>query len=331
MHAVLSPLPPTGAAGVQWDALPRILLLQTSLPTLQDVAADSGAGSARPGDLPTWLCGAIEKICHQVEPFPFWIVREKAQEEGVRGSLQAQCPGLVPLADMLETLMLPPGVRGRNGQSVDREDSVFPVADGADAGAAQSLFANTESGLVVALLIDAPPAAPKAVPLRHGNHMAHLVFSKGPFRLYVGNVQSAKSEMFMVNHRIEYVVNCAAANGVGNMFQSHRRLQIQYAVLDVDDDSPDDSRANPAVQWPAIMRLMEEAYRRQSAVLVHCWAGMNRSVTTAALFLTRMGHFRSLSHAVESFKKVRPVVAPYERYLDWAEEYLALEQEKTQK
>jgi hypothetical protein len=49
---------------------------------------------------------------------------------------------------------------------------------------------------------------------------------------------------------------------------------------------------------------------------------MNRSVTTAALYLTVSGAFPCVRAAAAHIRQCRPIAAPQGRYLDWADDYV---------
>ena len=50
-------------------------------------------------------------------------------------------------------------------------------------------------------------------------------------------------------------------------------------------------------------------------VLVHCWAGVERSPLTMAWFLVRYGHVKTLNEAYETIRAKRPIVEDRQHWL----------------
>jgi hypothetical protein len=70
------------------------------------------------------------------------------------------------------------------------------------------------------------------------------------------------------------------------------------------------------------MAFMRKAKAQGHPTLVHCVAGVNRSVTTLAIFLVLEGAAASIVEAVELIKERRSVAAPLVRYVRFAEQYI---------
>lgn len=70
------------------------------------------------------------------------------------------------------------------------------------------------------------------------------------------------------------------------------------------------------------MAFLREAKAQGHPTLVHCVAGVNRSVTTLAIFLVLEGAAASIVEAVELIKERRSVAAPLVRYVRFAERYV---------
>jgi hypothetical protein len=64
-----------------------------------------------------------------------------------------------------------------------------------------------------------------------------------------------------------------------------------------------------SVGWPGAFALLRDCWREGGTALVHCKAGLNRSVTTAAVFLLMHGVFRTWEEAIAAIRVARPVVA----------------------
>lgn len=70
------------------------------------------------------------------------------------------------------------------------------------------------------------------------------------------------------------------------------------------------------------MDFLREAKSRGAPTLVHCIAGVNRSVVTLAIFLVLEGAAESVEEAVELIKEKRNVASPAVRYIRFAERYV---------
>jgi predicted protein tyrosine phosphatase len=70
------------------------------------------------------------------------------------------------------------------------------------------------------------------------------------------------------------------------------------------------------------MAFLRTAKAQGARTLVHCVAGVNRSVTTLAIFLVLEGAAESVEEAVGLIKERRSVAAPLVRYVRFAETYV---------
>lgn len=155
-----------------------------------------------------------------------------------------------------------------------------------------------------------------------------------PFRLLVGSITAAHNLGALRRAGVTHIVNCAAADLVpGSVHglmerelpcchgaagpQDHDRCKpahwapyasmgLIYAVVYAEETGT----ACQAIEvcWPAAFALMRDAWAEGGTVLVHCAAGVNRSVTTAAVFMVLHGFARSLADAVELIRLKRPAV-----------------------
>lgn len=143
---------------------------------------------------------------------------------------------------------------------------------------------------------------------------------EGEWACFVGDRYAAASRGFMEHHGITRVVNCGAANGLPNHFE-HCPPFLQYRTLHSND--MDLRIKSPAEQWSVILPFLRQAQEEGARTLIHCVAGINRSVTTCALYLVHSGAFDRVRDAVVHIKVCRPQAGPQERYVVWAEKYLA--------
>jgi protein-tyrosine phosphatase len=68
--------------------------------------------------------------------------------------------------------------------------------------------------------------------------------------------------------------------------------------------------------------LLKEAHKEGSVALVHCAWGINRSVTTAAVFMALHGIAPSFDAAVMMIKKERRQAGPLKQYRLWAVQFI---------
>jgi hypothetical protein len=152
----------------------------------------------------------------------------------------------------------------------------------------------------------------------------------GPFRLWVGDLASATEWDSLAAAGITHVVNCCVAD-LGDDdkrdWTPFAARGIQYAVLHTQDmrTAGGGVGEDPSGQWPAVMALMREAmaWPGGGGVLVHCFAGKNRSVTTAAVFMALHHMAPSFAAAVDAIRAARPAAAPMPRYLAFGERFVA--------
>lgn len=85
----------------------------------------------------------------------------------------------------------------------------------------------------------------------------------------------------------------------------HRHPGVEYLVVDADDDP----RFPLAQHFAECLRFIQEAIRGRGRILVHCHAGVSRSVTIVLLHLM-INKGQGLAAAWQTVKGRRPVAAP---------------------
>jgi predicted protein tyrosine phosphatase len=147
------------------------------------------------------------------------------------------------------------------------------------------------------------------------------------FRLYVSSLGPAEDLAVLRRYGITHVVNCCAADLESKrMWTPHAAAGIHYAVVHTNDraHARDLADEDPSGQWPAAMALVREAMQAPGgAVLIHCWMGVNRSVTTAAVFLTLHNLSRTVREGIATIKRLRPAADPMPAYVGFAEAFVA--------
>jgi hypothetical protein len=153
------------------------------------------------------------------------------------------------------------------------------------------------------------------------------------FKLLVGDLVSANDRSTIQSEKITHIVNCCAASCGTNEteWMPFKSVGVKYSILFTDDhfaSSNDILNAkgadtqDPRSQWPDAMNLLKDAHKEGTVALVHCAWGINRSVTTAAVFMALHGLAPSFDIAVLNIKKERKQAGPLKQYRLWAEQFI---------
>lgn len=94
--------------------------------------------------------------------------------------------------------------------------------------------------------------------------------------LYLGNAANSEDSQALARHNIEYVLNVTP--DLPNVFQDVGN--IKYMQIPIADDW-----SNLASYFPKAFSFIDEARNNQKGVLVHCLAGISRSVTITVAYL----------------------------------------------
>lgn len=153
------------------------------------------------------------------------------------------------------------------------------------------------------------------------------------FRLFIGDLASAQDPAALEAAGITHIVNCCAAScGTTPVQWTPFPELFTYACVHTRDgfgahsnelDLPGAAEQDPRGQWPAALLVLEQARAAGGAALVHCAWGINRSSTTAIIFLVRAGLAADWDAALALAKGARPVVDPHPEYKRWALAFLA--------
>lgn len=173
--------------------------------------------------------------------------------------------------------------------------------------------------------------------------------------LYLGNDETAKSRETLHNCGIHYVINVTSdlpnyfeeqqwqqqgnnhqqqqrhqqglappdhENGTGNGSGVHAGNNIVYMRIPVDDNCSH----NLAQFFPKAIAFIERARSQHAGVLVHCWAGISRSVTICLAYL--MYSLRcTLEEAFDRLLKQNGTIAPNFHFMEaltrWERELIA--------
>jgi protein-tyrosine phosphatase len=101
-------------------------------------------------------------------------------------------------------------------------------------------------------------------------------------RIYLGNFQAAKDKEFFKKHKIRAVLNCS--KDIPNHFASNK--DIEYMRIPVEDSLKQKDYDLMFEFMPAMVQFIHKhANIQKNNILVHCWAGRQRSAIGIAVFL----------------------------------------------
>lgn len=107
-------------------------------------------------------------------------------------------------------------------------------------------------------------------------------YNKVMNRLYLGNFQAAKDKEFFKDKRIRAVLNCS--RDIPNHFASNR--DIEYMRIPVEDSLKQKDYDLMFEFMPVIVAFIHKHTVVQgNNLLVHCWAGRQRSAISVAVYL----------------------------------------------
>lgn len=139
----------------------------------------------------------------------------------------------------------------------------------------------------------------------------HHNFNEAPVEivpgLFLGNASHSGDSRALQKYNIKYVLNVTP--DLPNVFEASGG--IQYLQIPITDHYSQDL----AMHFPAAIQFIEEARSKNAAVLVHCLAGVSRSVTVTLAYLM---HTRALC-LNEAFTLVRdrkPDVSPNFHFME---------------
>lgn len=101
-------------------------------------------------------------------------------------------------------------------------------------------------------------------------------------RLYLGNFQAAKDKDFFRDKKIKAVLNCS--KDIPNHFAHDR--SVEYMRIPVDDSLKQKDYDLMYEFMPTIVEFIHKhACIQKNNILVHCWAGRQRSAISVAVFM----------------------------------------------
>lgn len=99
-------------------------------------------------------------------------------------------------------------------------------------------------------------------------------------RLYLGNIEASRDSEFFKNKKIKAVINCS--KDIPSVFSNKN---IEYLRIPVDDSLKEDDFEKMYRYMPKIVNFIDKHITRGNSILVHCYAGRQRSAISVAAYL----------------------------------------------
>ena len=134
-------------------------------------------------------------------------------------------------------------------------------------------------------------------------------------RLWLGNVRASQDEDFIRRENIDVIFNCS--KDLPFLYEERRyssttkdlpfmfNMPKQYRVP-VDDNLQEEEIRNIELWSPEIAHKLLTMYNKGHTILVHCYAGMQRSAACVAILLIALKHIRA-EDAMNYIRSRRPV------------------------
>lgn len=119
--------------------------------------------------------------------------------------------------------------------------------------------------------------------------------------LYLGSAKNSADLAQLRQYGISHILNVTA--NVPNMFENES--EFRYLQIPISDHWSQ----NLAAFFPQAIKFIDEARNKQEGVLVHCLAGISRSVTVTVAYLMSREKM-SLNHAYDHVKRCKPNISP---------------------
>ncbi|KAK3734460.1 hypothetical protein RRG08_029135 [Elysia crispata] len=119
--------------------------------------------------------------------------------------------------------------------------------------------------------------------------------------LYLGSAKNSADLAQLRQYGITHILNVTA--NVPNMFENES--EFKYLQIPISDHWSQ----NLAAFFPQAIKFIDEARDKQEGVLVHCLAGISRSVTVTVAYLMNREKM-SLNHAYDHVKRCKPNISP---------------------
>lgn len=137
------------------------------------------------------------------------------------------------------------------------------------------------------------------------NDIANLIIPG----LWLGNMEAAKSKEFMKKNNIKLIINCS--NDIPNFYENN----IQTIRIPVDDSLKDKDFVIMSKYIPSIIEIIYRNIYSGNNVLVHCYAGMQRSACVVSAFLMYYLHLDTYESILYIKSRRNIAFTPYVNFL----------------
>ena len=128
-----------------------------------------------------------------------------------------------------------------------------------------------------------------------------------PGKLYLGGaLDAAFHDTFITTHRITHILNCT--NEVGMVYPTS---VIGYRIA-LEDDNPEGSNELLKKGAEVLKQWLNDP---DAIILVHCFAGMSRSVSVIIAYLVIDKNY-TVRDAVKYLSNRRPFIRPFKGFLN---------------
>lgn len=157
------------------------------------------------------------------------------------------------------------------------------------------------------------------------------------FHLWVGDVNASRDMKGLKSLGITTIINCCCAS-VGQCPRDWMPFpnDFTYCLVWSNDffyegsaNEWDINSQDPSSQWTASNLMLRECMKKKGGALIHCHFGINRSATTAAVFLATSGLAADFDAALKLCKEARPCVEPLPEYIEWGRRFCEVEGRKS--
>jgi len=119
-------------------------------------------------------------------------------------------------------------------------------------------------------------------------------------RLWLGDAHASVDETFLQGHHIDVVMNCTK-----ELPFSHLTNIVQYRVP-LDDNLEEVEIRNAGLWSSEIVFTLMKHYKKGDRILVHCFAGRQRSAASVAMFLILLKGFTT-NEAISFIRQKREI------------------------
>jgi dual specificity MAP kinase phosphatase len=127
-------------------------------------------------------------------------------------------------------------------------------------------------------------------------------------KIWLGNKTSSQNRDFLTSNKIKLVVNCTTDINIPKWYEEDGINYIRLPIYDWNSESNNNILKNEIMNIISTMNLYREENRN---ILVHCFAGMQRSATVIACYLMYYYDYKP-EHAIFYIRSKRNIAfQPY--------------------